>query len=117
MVTKQDINEAMNKWNEIGGGNSQVFTFDEDDNSELEGLLVRKQENVGPNNSMMYTIENKKDHEQYGVWGSTALDDKMALVNVGDEVKIVYEGIQTSEKTNRQYKSFRVYSRQVMKEV
>ena len=80
---------------------------------EIIGLYTNKEENVGPNNSNMYYIENLKTHEEMGIWGSTALDSQMARVKIGEEVKIVYLGLTASTKrAGAKYKNFKVYHRE-----
>lgn len=85
-------------------------SWDPEEDKEIVGVLVNKEENVGPNESMMYTIETETG-ERLGVWGSTVLNSRMGQVPVGTEVKIVYKGKATSDKTGRQYKDYEVYIR------
>ena len=75
----------------------------------IEGLLEEVKTNVGRNGSNVYVIK-KKDGEEIGVWGSTALDPKMEEVDLGNPVKIEYMGMVTSEKSGRTYKAFEVYT-------
>ena len=96
-------------WTKAGSMDSDAWDFTK--NSILEGLYVKKQVQVGPNDSNMYHIENKADNEMYGVWGSTALDAKFGEIPLGSEVKIEYLGEATSEKTGRTYKNFEVLYR------
>lgn len=56
----------------------------------VEGKLVSVQEKVGPNDSMMYSIETKEGI--LNVWGSAILDSKMILLKVGDIIRITYQG-------------------------
>lgn len=56
----------------------------------ITGVLLSKEEDVGANNSMLYTLE--VEQKPIAVWGSTVLDPKMLGVKVGDTVKIVYKG-------------------------
>jgi len=65
----------------------------------VEGLLVKIEEKVGPNESMMYHIEQLANHEVIRVWGSTILDSRMSEVVVGKQVKITYKGL--AEKGGR----------------
>ena len=102
-------------WEEIASTVGE--TWDYTNVPEIEGVLTEKRENVGPNNSMMYTIQ-QKDGTDIGAWGSNVLDGKMKGVEVGEEVKIVYKGKVTSEKTKRSYHDFAVFHRPApMKEV
>jgi len=62
----------------------------EKDGDFIEGIVVRIQENVGPNNSMLYSLETPEGVKS--VWGATLLDSRMALVAIGAKVKITYKG-------------------------
>lgn len=85
----------------------------EEENDEIVGLLVRKEENVGPNNSRMYYLESPDTHLEVSVWGTTALDNQMSRVKIGEEVKIVYLGLVASTKrAGAKYKNFKVYHRE-----
>ncbi len=72
----------------------------------IEGKLLRIDEEVGENKSKLYTLETEDSVR--GVWGSTVLDEKMKIFEVGDYVKIVFLG---KKKGNRaeEYKDFDVY--------
>lgn len=71
----------------------------EKDGDFVEGLLVRVEEKVGPNESMMYHIEQLSNREVIRVWGTTILDSRMSEVVVGKQVKITYKGL--AEKGGR----------------
>lgn len=58
----------------------------------VEGLLTKVEENVGPNESMLYHIEQLVTHEMIRVWGSAVLDSRMSEVKVGQQVKITFKG-------------------------
>ncbi len=74
-------------WKEIKvESNDNVWDREE----PLEGRLIKAEENVGPNNSMMYTI--KTDDEEVKVWGSKVLDDKLLGVPRNTYIQIVYKG-------------------------
>lgn len=93
-------------WIKAELGDTTVHNFE--DEPELVGTLVKVEDNVGPNGSTMYTIKNEAG-EPVKMWGSTVLDDKMGMIPLGSEVKIVYNGKVQNEKTKRTYKSFDVY--------
>lgn len=76
-------------------------------NKELHGILVDKRENVGKNNSKLFTIEvSGKKGEKVAVWGSTKLDDLWQL-QVGTEVWIEYLG-QEKSKNGRMFKNYKI---------
>ena len=69
----------MAEWREATGKAWKPEKVDE----PIEGLLVKVEEKVGPNESILYRIE-QMGGEQISVWGSTVLDIRMAEVKVGD---------------------------------
>ncbi len=75
-------------------------------NDEISGKLLRIDEKVGTNESMLYTLETEDSVR--GVWGSTVLDEKMKIFEVGDYVKIVFLGRKKGGKKD-DYKDFDVY--------
>lgn len=70
--------------------NPTIWNYKEDGDF-IEGVLVRAQENIGANESMLYSIETSDGVKN--VWGSALLDSRMALVKVGDKIKITYKGL------------------------
>lgn len=102
-----------NDWRLIGGvTDADVFDFNDwEKDAEIEGLYIEKREDVGPNNSNMYIIESAEDHENYAVWGTTLLDRRFEKINLNEEVRIIFKGMETSEKSGREYKNFEVYAR------
>jgi hypothetical protein len=102
-------------WVEVESTISDTWDYKTD--AEVQGVLTEKREGVGPNLSMMYTLE-QPDGTPIGVWGSNVLDGKMRGIEIGEEVKIVYKGMTKSEKTKRSYHDFTVLHRPVpMKEI
>lgn len=91
------------KWKKLEIGDTHDF----DISPELVGIYVGVENNVGPNNSKLYTIE-KEDGEKITFWGSTVLDRWMQQASIGDDLKIVYLGTDKNEKTGRSYKNFEV---------
>ncbi len=78
----------------------------ENADDKISGKIIKIEEKVGKNESMMYTIETEDSVR--GVWGSTVLDEKMKFFEVGGYVKIVFLG--KKEGTNKEsYKDFDVY--------
>ena len=85
-----------------------VWNFETD--KELEGEFVRKEEKIGPNNSIMYyfLVGSGADQEEVAIWGGTVLDSRLVEVQHGTRVKIVYLGKQTSKRGN-QFKNYDVF--------
>ena len=72
----------------------------------IEGILVRVQQDIGINKSMLYSIETPEGVKS--VWGATLLDSRMALVKVGDKVKITYKGLAEAKGGKQAAKIFKV---------
>ena len=85
---------------------------DFDSNPEVSGVLVKVDEEVGPNGSMLFTLQ-QKDGTEVAVWGSAILDDLMRKVMTGEEVRIVCTGKQVSPKTKRTYRTYVLMHRQM----
>jgi len=85
---------------------SDIWDFDK--NPELIGEFVGKQENVGANNSNLYTFKTETG-ELVSVWGSAVIDTRLKNVQEGDKIKIVYLGETRSQKTGRTYKDYEIY--------
>lgn len=95
-------------WEEVNPMNDEIHDFEQEDT--LVGVYVGKQEDIGDNNSTLYTIE-KRGGKKVGVWGSALLDGRFGGIFIGEEVKIVYLGKEKSQKSNRTYKNFAFYHR------
>ena len=78
----------------------------ENDGDFIEGVLVRMQENIGMNKSMLYSIETPKGVKS--VWGSAILDSRMALVKIGSKIKITYKGLAEAKGGKNPAKIFKV---------
>ena len=68
----------------------------------LEGLYIKLDEHVGENDSNMYFIERLDNHEVVQVWGTTILDMRMAVVKIGQQVRITYKGLGEKGKGGKQ---------------
>jgi hypothetical protein len=76
----------------------------------VEGLYVNLETNQGEFNSNIYHIR-KEDGELVAVWGKTVLDNRMAAVQVGNEVRIVFTGTEPSKRGGSDTKLFEVFDR------
>ena len=72
----------------------------------IEGFLVQKQEDIGINKSMLYSIETPEGVKN--VWGSAILDQRMAFVKIGNRVKITYKGLSEAKAGKNAAKIFKV---------
>lgn len=95
----------MPDWKEATISNVPMWDKEE----TISGVLKKKQESVGPNESWLYTI--KTTDGDLGIWGSTVLDTKFSEIEVGYEVKIEPLGKTKSPKTGREYMDFKVMYR------
>jgi len=84
----------MSDWKESTGN----FWKPEKAEDSVTGLLIKVEEKVGPNESMLYHLE-QKGGDTIQVWGSTILNSRMSPVKVGQEVRITYKGL--AEKGGR----------------
>jgi len=78
----------------------------EKDGDFIEGILVNIQRDIGVNKSILYNIETPEGVRN--VWGSTILDSHMALVKVGEKVKITYKGLGEAKAGKNAPKIFKV---------
>ena len=72
---------------------------------EIVGIL-KKVEDSKKFDNKVYSFEI--NGEQMVVFGTTVLDNRMAFVNEGDKVKIVYKGMEKNQK-GQPTKMFDVY--------
>lgn len=79
----------------------------EKDGDFIEGVLVQRQSEIGPNKSMLYSIETPEEGVK-NVWGATLLDSRMALVNVGEKIKITFKGLGEPKGGHNAPKIFKV---------
>lgn len=73
----------------------------------IEGRLLEKQQNVGPNDSNLYVLET--EHGAMNIWGTSVLDKLLAKIQVGTSIKINFLGERTSPKSGRTFKAFEVW--------
>ena len=85
--------------------NPSDWSYSEDGDS-VEGVLVQIQEEVGPNKSMLYSVETSEGVKS--VWGSIILDQRMALVKAGDKLRITYKGLGEAKGGHKAPKIFKV---------
>ena len=90
----------------------QVWKPTEEEES-IQGTLVDKGERGGKYNSTRYTLETEEGYVL--VFGTTVLDNRMKLVNVGDYIRIKFLGTETNKKGN-DTKLFEIGKRTVVAE-
>ncbi len=84
--------------------NPDILKFEKKDEF-VEGVLVKKAPGKYPD-SQNYTLKTEKGLKV--IFGSTILDDKMALVEIGEQIKITYQGTKDSDKGKNPTKLFKV---------
>ena len=85
----------------------QRDTWKPEAGAKLEGKLVNKENGIGANDSMLYTIE-QEDGEKVKIWGSTALNPLLEEIMIGTNIQIEFCGMEKNPATGRNFKSFKV---------
>ncbi|OED29924.1 hypothetical protein [Methanosphaera sp. WGK6] len=67
-----------------------------EEESEIQGIVVDKLENIGKYKSKLYKIQDKTII--YNIWGKTQLDRLMETVMIGDKIQITYNGLIKTKK-------------------
>ena len=78
----------------------------EKDGDFIEGFLVTKKKDVGPNKAKLYGLETADGLKN--VWGSAILDSRMDFVTIGVKVKITYKGLGQAKAGHNAPKIFKV---------
>lgn len=93
----------MTNWKDVNNDQPPSHSFEME--KVLEGVLVAKQENVGPNNSFLFTIE-KKGGKKVSVWGSAVLN-KINTLPIGSLIRIEYLGKEKG-KRGTEFKNYKI---------
>jgi len=102
-------NDGWKKMNSEGG--DAPAWKPENTGDEVQGVYIDVKDvttKFGP--SKVYTLQ-KEDGSFVAVFGKAPIDREMTKLSLGDEVKIVFLGMQMSEKTGRSFKNFDVFAR------
>jgi hypothetical protein len=86
--------------------NPNVWTYEKDGDA-IEGILVKKEDKVGTNESTIYSLETSPGIFM-SVWGSVILDQKMSLVKEGQKIRITYKGLSEKKPGKNAAKLFKV---------
>jgi len=78
----------------------------EKDGDFIEGFLVSKKSDVGPNNAKLYGLQTVDGIKN--VWGSTILDSRMDFVDIGEKIKITFKGLGPAKAGHNAPKIFKV---------
>lgn len=91
-----------NDWREATVSDTPIW----DRVDPITGVYTDVKDNVGPNESLLYTISTEDG--DVGVWGSTVLNMKFKNIPLNSPVKIECLGKVKSEKTGREYTDYKV---------
>jgi hypothetical protein len=72
----------------------------------LQGKYIDLEENVGQFKSNLYTFRTSEGEMK--VWGCKVLDELMKKVDMGNEVRITFNGKQPSKSGKNPWKDFKV---------
>jgi len=100
--------EVPKGYDEVGDFWESMFTF-ESPGDFIQGKFCGTVARVGENESSVHIIEH--EGERKGIWGSAVLDKRMSSVNLNADVMIVFQSLETSERSGREYKDFKVYAK------
>jgi hypothetical protein len=89
-------------------GEIEIYHFEEE-GDQIIGTYKGKEEEVGQHNSNLYHIETLNGLE--AIWGSTVIDSRMSKVQIGNRVKIVYDGLKVG-KNKATYKAFKIFQKE-----
>lgn len=103
-----DSPEIPKNYEEVGDFWESMFVF-ETPGHFLQGRYCGTVCKVGENESSVHIIE--RGGERLGIWGSAVLDKRMDSVNLGADVMVVFQSLETSERSGREYKDFKVYAK------
>lgn len=92
-------------FNETWNGKDKKLKIDD----SISGELVEIKTNVGRYKSNIYTIKSDVNGEDIDVWGGTVLDSRMADIEKGATIKIVYLGEAPSKSGGNPVKLYDVY--------
>lgn len=101
---------------EGGGDYAPTLSFRGDDPVTILGTFTGTEKNVGQNKSSVHSFTQAKvegdpnhsgDHDEIQAWGSAILDDRLASVDPGSRVKVVYTGNRLPTR-NGSAKEFKV---------
>lgn len=77
-----------------------------EDGDMVEGVLIKVQDNVGPQKSMFYTLEVNEKPES--IWGCAILDQRMVGVKIGDKIRVTFKGVGEASPGKNPPKIFKV---------
>ena len=104
----ENMPEVPKGYEEVGDFWESMYLF-EKPGDFIEGRFKGTVAKVGENESQVHIIDSKG--ERFGIWGSAVLDKRMGSVNRDADIMIVFQSLETSDKSGREYKDFKVYAK------
>lgn len=86
----------------------KLITWNPDIGESIQGILKNKKHGVGPYNQNLYTMKTD-ENKTIDIWGRTQLDNLMEHVDIGEYIRITFNG---STKTNND-KQMYVYNLEI----
>lgn len=66
----------------------------------IDGYYVNKKENIGEHNSNVYTIQ-KEDESEIDVWGDTVVNSEMSKLRIGQFIRLQWLGRKLKKSFDR----------------
>ncbi|MDP3726290.1 MAG: hypothetical protein Q8R36_03785 [bacterium] len=109
MTETTNVDIGLNGWEEVKKNTGEMVDWEQ--TKVVMGKLTDIRENVGENNSTIYTVE-KEGGEAVSFWSTTVLKGHMDSCALNDEVRVEYLGNKKG-KSGRIYKDFKVMKKHV----
>lgn len=93
-------------WKVVGNVWDEMFLF-ETPGDEFTGVYLSTGHDIGPNRSQVHIFADGV--HRIGIWGSSALDQRMQSARTGHMTRIRYDALALASKSNREYKDFQVW--------
>lgn len=106
-MTKEEKNAIVDDFTDDDEVKSELNLWNYKDDKEIIGVVLRKEEGQYGEQVVLSAGEDN----EVTLPSLTALNTKLANVEIGAKVKIVYLGEVRSEKTGRMYSDFKVFTK------
>lgn len=98
-----------NGWKVVGNVWDEMFTFEKQGDT-FEGVYISTGHDIGPNSSQVHIFADGP--HRIGIWGSSALDQRMKSAKPGFMTRIRYDSLALATKSGREYKDFQVWQQE-----
>jgi len=96
-------------WKVVGNVWDEMYLF-ENPGDEFTGVFLSTGHDIGPNRSQVHIFDVKG--KRIGIWGSSALDQRMQSAKTGYMTRIRYDALALATKSGREYKDFQVWQQE-----